>query len=77
MSKFFYCCDVGSTYVDHPIGNLTHAKAGSMAELLFLLLTGVRMVGVTVKPSFEVVGGLLGKLAPFARGTVDEGRGRH
>jgi hypothetical protein len=46
--------------VDHPVGHLTHAEARSMAELLLLLLTWVRMIGVTMKPGFEVVGGLLG-----------------
>ena len=33
-----------STYVDHPVGDLTHAQAGGGAELLLLLLGGIRMI---------------------------------
>lgn len=65
------------TDVDHPVGDLGHAEASCMAELFFLLLRGVRVVGVTVKPSFEVIGGLLWKLAPLTCGAIDEGGGRH
>lgn len=70
-------CENATSCVDHPVGHLAHAEAGGMAELLFLLLAGVRVVGVTVKPSLEVVGGLLWKLAAFTGGAIDEGRGRH
>ena len=65
------------TDIDHPVGDLGHAEARCMAELFLLLLRGVRMVGVTVKPSFEVIGGLLWKLAALTCGAIDEGGGRH
>jgi hypothetical protein len=63
--------------VDHPIGHLAHAKARSMTQLFFLLLTGIRMIRVTMEPGLEVIGGLLGELAALTGGTIDEGRGRH
>lgn len=44
-----------------------------MTELLLLLLTWIRMVGVTVKPGLEVISSLLGEFASFALRTVDEG----
>jgi hypothetical protein len=68
-----------TTSVDHPVGDLAHAEGGGMAELLLLLLTGVRVVGVTMEPGLEVVGGLLGELAALAGGrAVDKGGlGRH
>ncbi len=65
------------TYVDHPVGDLAHAEARGVAELLLLLFTGIRVVRVTVKPGLEVVSGLLGELATLAGGTVGEGRGGH
>ena len=65
------------TDIDHPIGDLGHAKACCMAELFFLFLRGVWVVGVTMKPGLEVISGLLWKLAPLACGTIDEGGGRH
>jgi len=46
--------------VDHPVGNLAHAEASRVTELLLLLLTWVRMVGVTMEPCLEVIGSLFG-----------------
>jgi len=65
------------TDIDHPVGDLAHAKASSMAKLLFLLLTWIRVIRVTVKPSFEVISGLLRKLAALSLRTVDECGGGH
>jgi len=48
-----------------------------VTELFLLFLAGVWVVRVTMKPGLEEVGGLLGELAAFAGGTVDESRGRH
>ena len=60
------------THIDHPIGDLAHAESRRMAKLLFLLLTWVRMVGVTVQPGLEVVGSLFGEFASLTLRTVDE-----
>lgn len=35
------------------------------------------MIRVTMEPSLEVIGGLLGELAALTGGTIDEGGGRH
>jgi len=59
--------------IDHPVGDLAHAEARRVTELLLLLLTWIRMVGVTVKPGLEVISSLLGEFASFALRTVDEG----
>lgn len=63
-------------HVNHPVGHLAHAEAGSMAELLLLLLTGVWVVGVAVEPVLEKVGDGLGQLAALAGWPLDETRGR-
>jgi hypothetical protein len=39
---------VEETYVDHPVGNLAHAKTGCVTELLFFFLGRVGMVRVTM-----------------------------
>lgn len=66
----------GATDVDHPVGDLAHAEAGGVAELLFLLLAGVRVVRVAVEPVLEKVGDGLGELAALAGRALDEARRR-
>ena len=65
----------GAAYVDHPIGDLTHAQTSGMAQLLLLLLAGVWVVRVAVEPCLEVVRRLLGELSALFGGAIDEGRG--
>jgi hypothetical protein len=60
-------------HIDHPIGDLAHAQASGMAQLLLLLLAGVWMVRVAMQPGFEIVRRLLGELPAFFGGTIDEG----
>lgn len=62
-------------YVDHPIRHLAHAQTSGMAQLLFLFLAGVRMVGMTMQPSFEIVRCLLGELSAFFGRTIDQSGG--
>ena len=50
------------TYVDHPVGNLAHTEPGRLTQLLFLILTGVWVVGVTVEPILEIIGHRLWQL---------------
>jgi hypothetical protein len=60
-----------ATNIDHPVGNLAHAETRRMAELLLLLLTWVRMVGVTMQPGLEVICSLLGEFTSLTLRTVD------
>ena len=46
----------GITYVDHPVGHLAHAEPGSLTQLLFLVLAGVWVIRMAVKPILEIIG---------------------
>ena len=60
------------TDINHPVGDLAHTETRRMAELLLLLLTWVRMVGVTMQPGLEIIGSLFGEFASLTLRTVDE-----
>jgi hypothetical protein len=47
-----------------------------VAELLLLLLAGVRVIGMTVKPVLEKVGDVLGQLAALAGRTLHKSTDR-
>lgn len=64
------------TYVDHPVGHLAHAEPSRVAQLLLLLLAGVRVVRMAVQPVFQEIRHGLRELAALARWALDEARGR-
>ena len=60
-------------YIDHPIRDLAHAESSYMAKLLFFFLARIWVIWMTMKPSFEKVGGFFGKFSPLTLlRTVDE-----
>ena len=43
------------TYIDHPVGHLAHAESSRLTQLLFLVLAGVRVIGMAMEPILQIV----------------------
>jgi len=63
------------TYIDHPVGYLTHAEPGRLTQLLFLVLTGVWVIRMTVQPILEIVCHRFRQLAPLPFRALSHGGG--
>ena len=60
--------------IDEPIAKLRHPQPGNLAELLLLLLSGVRVGNMVKEPLLQIVGRPLGQItAASSRGSVLHG----
>ena len=65
-----------TAYIDHPVGDLTHTEPSRLTQLFFLILTGVRVVRMTVEPILKVVRHWFREFSPLAFRPLGHGGSR-